>query len=60
MRDYIRFTGRLSDVEDLVNAFDVGVLCANPDLREEGIPNAVMEYMALGVPAVVAAGGGVG
>ena len=53
------FTGRLRDVESLVGTLDTGVLCSNPRFAQEGIPNVVMEYMALGLPAVVTSGGGV-
>jgi len=51
----IVFTGRRTDVENLIQLFDVGVLCSN----REGIPNSVMEYMALGKPVVVTDGGGI-
>jgi glycosyltransferase involved in cell wall biosynthesis len=53
------FTGRLRHIESLVAALDVGVLCSSPQHAREGIPNAVMEYMALAVPAVATGGGGV-
>lgn len=56
-QEHLRFTGCRKDVESLIGAFDIGVLCAN---AEEGTPNAVMEYMASGVPAIVAARGAVG
>jgi glycosyltransferase involved in cell wall biosynthesis len=51
----IVFTGLRSDVEDIVGVLDVGVLCST---LAEGFPNAVMEYMAAGLPTVVTAGGG--
>jgi len=51
----IRLLGRRSDVESLVGAFDVGVLCS---LGGEGIPNAVMEYMAVAKPVVATDLGG--
>lgn len=51
----IVFTGRLTDAENLIQLFDVGVLCS----RIEGIPNSVMEYMALGKSVVVTDGGGI-
>jgi glycosyltransferase involved in cell wall biosynthesis len=57
-RDYIKFTGSLEKVESIINVFDVGVLVSTPRLHGEGIPNSVMEYMALGKPVIVTAGGG--
>ena len=52
--DRLIFTGRRSDVESIVNVFDVGVLST----FGEGISNSIMEYMALGKPVVAAEGGG--
>ena len=50
----MRFLGKRKDVEDLVAAFDVGVLCS----FVEGLSNSIMEYMALGKPVVATDGGG--
>lgn len=51
----IVFTGAVSSgLESLVNVFDVGVLAT----FTEGIPNAVMEYMACGKAVVATDGGG--
>ena len=50
----MKFLGKRKDVESLVSTFDVGVLCT----FVEGLPNSVMEYMALGKPVVATAGGG--
>jgi glycosyltransferase involved in cell wall biosynthesis len=50
----IKFLGKQSDVESLINIFDVGVLST----YTEGISNVVMEYMALGKPVIVSSGGG--
>jgi len=52
------FTGLRHDVEDIDNLCDVGVLCSNPDVHKEGIPNAVMEFMALAKPVVCTEGDG--
>ena len=55
LRDDIRFAGAVGvGLESLVNAFDIGVLAT----FTEGIPNAVMEYMALSKPVVATDGGG--
>jgi glycosyltransferase involved in cell wall biosynthesis len=59
-RERILFTGAIAEVEALVNALDVGVLCTDERLHGEGIPNAVLEYMAAGKPAIATAGGGTG
>jgi glycosyltransferase involved in cell wall biosynthesis len=50
----IVFWGKTNNVEDLVRAVNIGVLCT----YTEGISNAVMEYMACGKPVVVTKGGG--
>jgi len=50
----IRFLGERRDVEAIVNAIHVGVLCT----YTEGISNSVMEYMAAGKPSIVTDGGG--
>lgn len=42
----VRFLGQVSDVSGLLAASDAGVLCSN----SEGSPNAVLEYMAAGLP----------
>lgn len=48
------FPGRISDVEALANACDIGVLFT----YSEGISNAIIEYMALGKPVIANDGGG--
>jgi glycosyltransferase involved in cell wall biosynthesis len=48
------FTGHRTDVEDIVNIFDIGVLSS----PSEGISNSIMEYMALSKPVVASATGG--
>ncbi|MGV3502242.1 MAG: glycosyltransferase [Adhaeribacter sp.] len=51
----ILFPGRISEVEALVNACDIGVLFSP---NGEGISNAILEYMALGKPVVANDAGG--
>lgn len=52
--DHCRFAGRRQDVLPLISIMDVGVNCS----EMEGLSNAVMEYMAAGVPCVVSRSGG--
>jgi glycosyltransferase involved in cell wall biosynthesis len=47
-KEYIRFLGKQTDVESLINIFDIGVLVS----FEEGISNSIMEYMALEKPVI--------
>lgn len=56
--DKIIFLGRRSDVEAIVNLFDVGVLLTNSKVHGEGISNSIIEYMALGKPVIATRGGG--
>ena len=48
------FTGKRSDVESIVNCFDLGVLAT----FTEGISNSIIEYMALKKAVVATIGGG--
>jgi glycosyltransferase involved in cell wall biosynthesis len=54
----IIFTGKRSDIESVVNIFDVGVLLTNAKVHGEGISNSIIEYMALGKPVIATRGGG--
>lgn len=54
LRPYFRFLGKRGSVESYINVMDVGVLAT----FTEGIPNSVMEFMALGKPVVATIGGG--
>jgi glycosyltransferase involved in cell wall biosynthesis len=47
----VRFLGSMNSAHALLRAFDVGVNCSD----SEGLSNAVLEYMAAGLPAVVSA-----
>jgi glycosyltransferase involved in cell wall biosynthesis len=48
LQDHIRFLGPVEDVSGLLGALDAGVYSS----RAEGSPNAVLEYMAAGLPVV--------
>lgn len=58
MQNKILFLGKRSDVEMLVNCFDVGVLLTNTAVHGEGISNSIIEYMALQKPVLATRGGG--
>ena len=57
-KDQIKFLGKQNQVESIINIFTIGVLATNHLVHGEGIPNVVMEYMALGKPVVATSGGG--
>jgi len=44
----IKFIGWQSEIDSIINVFDIGVLAT----YTEGISNSIMEYMALGKPVV--------
>jgi glycosyltransferase involved in cell wall biosynthesis len=49
-RDKIIFLGKIKKVEEIINIFNVGVLCSTN--YGEGISNSIMEYMALKKPVI--------
>ena len=51
----VKFLGWRTDIDSIIAASDVGVLCS----PLEGIPNAVLEFMAAGKPTVAACGGAI-
>ena len=55
---HFRFPGIRTDVEDIINIFDIGVLATNTREHGEGISNVILEYMALAKPVVATQGGG--
>jgi len=56
IRQQVRFLGEFSDIPALLPAFDVFALTSDT----EGLPLAVLEAMACGLPVVATAVGGVG
>lgn len=51
-QDILKYFGRITNVEDYIPNFDVGVLCSYKE-KGEGLSNSVLEYMACGVPPVI-------
>ena len=51
---YIIFTDQRADIEDIIHATDISVLCS----PSEGISNVILESMALGKPVIATATGG--
>ena len=54
----ILFLGKRFDVEDLLQVFNVGVLCTNSEVHNEGVSNSLIEYMSLKKPVIATEGGG--
>jgi glycosyltransferase involved in cell wall biosynthesis len=54
----IVLTGRITDVEAVVNSCTVGVLFSNIEKHGEGISNSIIEYMSLARPVMANDAGG--
>ena len=54
IRHKLYFAGLQKDVMPYLSIMDIGVNCS----EKEGLSNAIMEYMAAGVPCVVSNAGG--
>lgn len=54
LEEMFMFLGHRTDIPALLACCDIGVLAS----RSEGLPNAVLEYMAAGLPVVATAVGG--
>lgn len=55
VQNRVLFLGHRSDIYDVLRAMDIFVLCSD----HEGLPNALLECLYLGLPAVVRPVGGV-
>ena len=58
IEDHVIFAGYRSDVDQIYKVLDIFVLLTNTDLHQEGISNAILEAMVVGVPVIATAGGG--
>jgi L-malate glycosyltransferase len=54
LQSSFKFLGRRSDIPDVLASCDIAVLPS----RAEGLPNAVLEYMAAGLPTIASRVGG--
>lgn len=51
---YVHFVGWAQDAIQYLSIFDIGINCSS----NEGLSNAIMEYMAYGIPCIVSDAGG--
>lgn len=58
LRKRIIFTGQIDWIESLIHFVDIGVLMTNAKVHQEGISNAILEYMVIGKPVIASRGGG--
>lgn len=58
LKENVLFLGYRNDVDQLIQIFDIAVLQTNSDVILEGISNAILEAMTVGVPVVASKGGG--
>jgi glycosyltransferase involved in cell wall biosynthesis len=47
-----RFLGKIHNVEEIINACDIGILTTNVNIHGEGISNSLLEFMALRKPVI--------
>ena len=56
----IRFVGRRTDIESILQLTDFSFLFTNSSKHAEGVSNSILESMASGVPVIATEGGGTG
>jgi len=54
----VLFLGKQNNVESIMNICDIGVLMTNSENHGEGIPNVLLEFMALAKPVIANSTGG--
>jgi glycosyltransferase involved in cell wall biosynthesis len=57
-QEHFKMPGTQKRILNIVNIFDIGILATNTRVHGEGIPNVVMECMALKKPVIVTDCGG--
>ena len=55
LKDRILYPGKMTDVENIINVFDIAILLST---KGEGLSNAIMEYMFLKKPVIASKAGG--
>jgi len=55
LKSYFHFLGRRNDIPEILAACDMAVLSS----YAEGLPNAVLEYLAAGLPTIATSVGGI-
>jgi glycosyltransferase involved in cell wall biosynthesis len=58
LTDRVHFAGFVRDAEELLSVCDVSVLLTDTRVHREGVSNALLESMALGLPVIATRGGG--
>lgn len=56
--EFVKIVGFRSDIEQILHISNLSVLCTNPNNHKEGVSNAILESMALGVPVIATNDGG--
>ncbi len=57
LESWVKFLGRQDEPEHFIQQFDVGLLPSC--LKEESLPNSIIEYLACGKPVIATAIGGI-
>jgi len=58
LNENVYFLGYRNDVDEVIQIFNIAVLLTNSDIILEGISNAILEAMAVGIPVIASEGGG--
>lgn len=58
LNENVYFLGYRNDIDQVIQILDIAVLQTNSDVHLEGLSNAILEAMTVGVPVVASEGGG--